>query len=256
MLDQAIGLDDSPSYRSNRGNLRLLAGDFAGAIADFDAAIKLDPEHTRTWALRGQVRLMQGDAAKAAADLDVVLRLETPPKMYETLVLHALVLLAKGDVAHRAQILEQVVRERPDHLRGKFAKGVLDELDGRHADAVAGLSAATGDPTVGAIRPGPRHRAWLALGCGGVPAAAADAERLVALPGVGGALAFDAAGVLARASAARPRWSLAAGPRSVPWPGRPAVPTVMATAPCGPEAGTNTGYFADPAPRRAARLGR
>lgn len=199
LLDRAIALDKSRASLTNRGNLRLMTGEYAGAFADLDAAIRLDRKDIRAWALRGQLHLMQGDPNKALDDLEVVLRLEQPP-MYETMVLHALIRLARADEGPARTVLEQVARERPDHLRGRFARGVLDELDGKYPDAIAGLSAAVGDPTLGRFALARRARIWLRLE--NVSAAAADAQRLAALPGAGGALAFDAAVVLARATAA------------------------------------------------------
>jgi tetratricopeptide (TPR) repeat protein len=54
----------------NRGTLRQAAGDLAGALADFDRALELDPEHLATYVARGTARKEAGDLAGALLDCD------------------------------------------------------------------------------------------------------------------------------------------------------------------------------------------
>jgi tetratricopeptide (TPR) repeat protein len=58
-----------------RADSRFRAGDNAGAIADFDAAIRLDPEYAPAYRGRGNVYRNQGDFAPAFADYDAAIRL-------------------------------------------------------------------------------------------------------------------------------------------------------------------------------------
>lgn len=60
------------SYR--QGNLRAARGDFAGVIADYDAAIRLDPGHVDAYKNRGNARGSLGDIAGAIADYDAALQ--------------------------------------------------------------------------------------------------------------------------------------------------------------------------------------
>jgi lipoprotein NlpI len=52
----------------NRGNARAAKGDQDAAIADYDAAIKLDPKDARAYNNRGTVYRDKGDAERAMAD--------------------------------------------------------------------------------------------------------------------------------------------------------------------------------------------
>jgi tetratricopeptide (TPR) repeat protein len=51
-----------------RGNGRLKQGDYAGALADLDAAIRLDPQLADAYRHRSAARLLAGDLAGAAED--------------------------------------------------------------------------------------------------------------------------------------------------------------------------------------------
>ena len=52
-----------------RGNLRVLSGDLAGAAADFDRARGLDPAHPGAWIGAAEVARLRGDEAAAEAAL-------------------------------------------------------------------------------------------------------------------------------------------------------------------------------------------
>ena len=55
----------------SRGLVRLRLGQFAGAIADYTAALSLSPQAASSLFGRGLARLASGDAAGAKADLAV-----------------------------------------------------------------------------------------------------------------------------------------------------------------------------------------
>jgi len=58
-----------------RGMLRQYRHDFAGGLADFAAALKLDPDHAVAHAWRGAIFLVQADYAAAHAECDALQRL-------------------------------------------------------------------------------------------------------------------------------------------------------------------------------------
>jgi len=58
----------------NRGNAHSAKGDFAAAIADYDAAIKLDPKNARALTNRGTAHSEKGDAEAAFADFDEAIK--------------------------------------------------------------------------------------------------------------------------------------------------------------------------------------
>lgn len=198
-----------PSYFANLGNVYLKGGELDRAVSEFDKAIAADPGHTRAWALRGQARLRQGRFAEAVSDLDRALELE--PGFYETLALNGTARLARGDAIGARRVLEEIVKDRPDHARGRYAMGRLKLVEGDNANAILELSRAMGDPILRTFALGPRAEAWLSLGGGALAAATADADSLcLALPGDGLAH-LDASRVHARAAALStdaqsPRW--------------------------------------------------
>jgi serine/threonine-protein kinase len=173
------------------------------AVADFDEAIRLDPSHTRAWALRGQVRLRQGRFDDATKDLDRALELE--PGFYETLVQRALANLGGGRVEAARRDLDVVVRDRPNHVRGKFSRGLLDLVDRRFAEAIADLSRGMDDPVLRPFGLPYRARTFLGLGARAAAAAAADAEELIDLRPRDGFSLMEAVRIWTEAFAADPK---------------------------------------------------
>jgi tetratricopeptide (TPR) repeat protein len=75
--DQAIKLD--PNYAeayNNRGNAYSHKGDNLRAIADYDQAIKLDPKDALTYSNRGKWYRDKGDSDRAIADFDQAIKLD------------------------------------------------------------------------------------------------------------------------------------------------------------------------------------
>jgi tetratricopeptide (TPR) repeat protein len=72
-FDRAVELTPrpaaAPAYH-NRGAARQLQGDLAGALADFNEALAIDPAHSPTYANRGTAHKALGDLTAARADLD------------------------------------------------------------------------------------------------------------------------------------------------------------------------------------------
>jgi lipoprotein NlpI len=64
-----------PAY-FNRGALRIASGDPDGAVADFDAAIRLNPNDAMTFSNRAYAYQVMGEYGRAIPDLDRAIRLE------------------------------------------------------------------------------------------------------------------------------------------------------------------------------------
>lgn len=74
--DQALKKGKLAGVLDSRGLVRLRRGEFAAAIADYDAALKLQPK--QAWSLygRGLAKLKRGDAVGGAADIQAALALQ------------------------------------------------------------------------------------------------------------------------------------------------------------------------------------
>lgn len=75
--DAAIALDPrQPASFHNRGDLRAAMGDLAGARADYDAGLRIDPRHARLFVARGNLRRENGDLGGALGDYDRAIALD------------------------------------------------------------------------------------------------------------------------------------------------------------------------------------
>jgi len=66
-----------PDYASafnNRGNARQAQGDLAGAVRDYDEAIRLKPDYATAFNNRGEARQALRDVAGAQKDFDEAVR--------------------------------------------------------------------------------------------------------------------------------------------------------------------------------------
>ncbi|MGI8704836.1 MAG: tetratricopeptide repeat protein [Sphingomicrobium sp.] len=74
-LEGALDAENRSATYVNRGIVRMNRRDFAGAEADFNAALALDPEQTDAWLNKGFLRLRTGDADAAMPFLERALEL-------------------------------------------------------------------------------------------------------------------------------------------------------------------------------------
>lgn len=78
-LLHALSVVDSPvgsrDY-SNRGAVRARAGDLAGALEDFEKAIRLDPDNAEAYSGRGYLRVYQGDYRGSLPDFSKSIALD------------------------------------------------------------------------------------------------------------------------------------------------------------------------------------
>lgn len=198
VFGEALALGRTTSLLGNRGNLYLKQGDLRRAAADFDAAIALDPRADRAWGLRAQVRLRTEDWPAAIEDLDRAERLFTGH--YELLTLRGFAHYAAGNAAAARKDWAKVVKDRPDHVRGRFCRAGTALLDGKPADAVEGLAQALGDPVLGPYATLLLARAWVDVPGPGPGKATGYAEELTRRwPGEWAAY-LEAARVYARAA--------------------------------------------------------
>jgi tetratricopeptide (TPR) repeat protein len=77
LAQEELTSDDQVATYVNRGILRLVAGDFKNADADFDRAITMDPREPEAWLNKAVSRIRQGNSASAVPMLARAIELKT-----------------------------------------------------------------------------------------------------------------------------------------------------------------------------------
>ena len=78
--DEAIKIDSQPKFLTNRGNAYQARKDYERAIADYDAALKLDPKFQRAYKTAARPQHGKGDRARALQDYAEAVRLDPSDK--------------------------------------------------------------------------------------------------------------------------------------------------------------------------------
>jgi tetratricopeptide (TPR) repeat protein len=117
-----------------RARLRDLAGDKAGAKRDFDLGMKSEPGDEKGWVARGVARI-NTDPAGALADFEAALALN--PRSHSALQNRAHVLGKQGKTADAVRSLDRLLEFYPDSVMGRAGRGVLHARLGNAAAALA-----------------------------------------------------------------------------------------------------------------------
>ena len=161
--DEALRMDrDFPDALVNRGIVRNLAGDLAGALADFSEALQVGPKIRVN---RGVTRRQTGDLAGA---LPTMTSAAIAPGFLEALVNAGVIRSQMGDLSRGAGRLRTALQLSPDSPEALTNRGVVrmetGDVDGALADFDAALRPDSSDALTnrGAIRSrrgGPRRGA-------------------------------------------------------------------------------------------------
>lgn len=132
----ALSLDPA-SYIAwtNRGVVRQLAGDVAGAVADYNAALAANPGHAEAYKNRGTARAAVGQWDAALADYDVAIRLK--PGYADAYVSRGAAREQKGDLAGALADYSQACALDPGHARGLYGRANMRATRGDVAGAIA-----------------------------------------------------------------------------------------------------------------------
>lgn len=76
-LKEALDVDDRAATHVNRGVIRMIHRDLAGAEADFNAALALRPSLSDAWLNKGFLRVRTGDGSSALPFLERALQLRS-----------------------------------------------------------------------------------------------------------------------------------------------------------------------------------
>ena len=122
------------------GNTKYYLGDYKGAIADYDSAIRLNPDNANTYYNRGTAKGDLGQHFAAIADFDIAIRLK--PDIAEAYYNRG---AAKSDLGqHFAAIADYdtAIRLKPDHAGAYNSRGVAKGNLGQHSAAITDFDTA------------------------------------------------------------------------------------------------------------------
>jgi serine/threonine protein kinase len=125
---------------NNRGTTYDTLGSHDEALADFDAAIRLDPNHANAYVNRGKTYHVLGNHTQALVDLDAAIRLDSsyaPAYSIRGNIHRALGHYAEAMAGHDAAIGLD-----PSYAPAYSNRGATRAALGRHAEALADLDAA------------------------------------------------------------------------------------------------------------------
>ena len=139
--DAALRLDpDHVGALVNRSLAWIGLGRYEDAIADYDAVLRLDPEQVGAWANRGAAKAKLGRHNEALADYDAVLRLD--PNHVLALANRGLARIALGRYEEAIADFDSVLRLDPDNAGVYNNRGWVKARLGRHEEAIEDYNAA------------------------------------------------------------------------------------------------------------------
>lgn len=133
---------------TNRGSAYTKNKDYEHAIADFNEAIRLDPQDAGAFLDRGILYKVEKDYARALADYDEALRLnpELTLAYYDRGNLYG----TNKDYAHAIADFDEALRLNPQYVMALLHRSIAENALGRTAESEADLAKARSiDPNVG-----------------------------------------------------------------------------------------------------------
>jgi tetratricopeptide (TPR) repeat protein/serine/threonine protein kinase len=123
-----------------RGSARLKAKDYVGAIAEFDEALRLDPENADALEDRANARIAREEYDEALADLDRALAID--PKHADAHESRGQIYLARKDYDRAILDFRSAIRLDQDHPRAFLNRGRAYQAKGEHDRAIADFTEA------------------------------------------------------------------------------------------------------------------
>ena len=120
---------------SNRGIAHGKAGDYERAMADFDAALRVNPNHLRAFVNRGNANFARRDYDRAIDDFAQAIRLE--PKNATIVMSRATAYEAKGDFANAIADYDQALKLDPNLTAAITNRGLACRRAGNLNRAIA-----------------------------------------------------------------------------------------------------------------------
>lgn len=141
---EALQILEKPTRRSYAkwadGQAAFQAGDYAGALKAYDAAIVLDPQALAPYLDRGWAHLVEGDDQAALVDSNRALEID--PSSGRALVTRGIAYLRLGRLDEALADLDEAVRLFPDYINARTHRGRVHEQLGNAELARADYEAA------------------------------------------------------------------------------------------------------------------
>lgn len=128
-----------------RGRIALRHGDFRRAMADFDEAIRLNPNRAALYRDRALARRLNGDFELAIADYDEAIAHD--PKLAAPYHQRGLALAATGDLDRAILSYNTAIRLDPKNAEARLDRGLAFLARGQADDARADFEAALALPS-------------------------------------------------------------------------------------------------------------
>ncbi|RTM03406.1 MAG: tetratricopeptide repeat protein [Bradyrhizobiaceae bacterium] len=128
-----------------RGRIALRHGDFRWAMADFDEAIRLNPNRAALYRDRALARRLNGDFELAIADYDEAIAHD--PKLAAPYHQRGLALAATGDLDRAILSYNTAIRLDPKNAEARLDRGLAFLARGQADDARADFEAALALPS-------------------------------------------------------------------------------------------------------------
>jgi tetratricopeptide (TPR) repeat protein len=122
-----LARNDARHYH-RQADEKMSAGDFAGAIADYDRALEISPNYARGYIDRGDARKAKGEYDAAVADYELALKADS--REFSPYYHRGIAKYAKGDPAGALLDYERVVQFDPGFTRSYFNQGIVKQERG------------------------------------------------------------------------------------------------------------------------------
>jgi putative PEP-CTERM system TPR-repeat lipoprotein len=140
--DELVQIDPTADAHLLRGEILLRKNDSAGAMAEFDLALKAEPNNLGGYIERGQLYLASSNDAKAQADVKAGLAIA--PRSVPLQYLQAMLLARAKDYAAADTILTKFASAFPSFPRGFYLQAVVKTQLKQYEQAESAITAYLG----------------------------------------------------------------------------------------------------------------
>ena len=127
------GCAEDPNKYNTSGMEKLQNGDFAGAIADFDKVIQLDPQNAMAYINRGNAKIQSGDLEGALADYNK--GIEIKPDIVEGYVGRGSIFLTQNNITNAEQDVAKALEIDPNNAAAQTLKSKIEQVKASMAPA-------------------------------------------------------------------------------------------------------------------------